>query len=46
MTEIQLRAFYGYLISAEARLTAATYLNTLRLFQQQLGAERLIEDAS
>ena len=48
MTEIQLRAFYGYLISAEARarLTASTYLNTLRLFQQQLGAERLIEDAS
>jgi len=48
MTEIQLRAFYGYLISAEARarLTASTYLNTLRLFQQQLGAERLIENAS
>ena len=48
MTAIQLRAFYGYLISAEARaqLTAKTYLNTLRLFQQQLGAERLIEDAS
>ena len=48
MTEIQLRAFYGYLISAEARaqLTAKTYLNTLWLFQQQLGVERLIEDAS
>lgn len=47
MTEIQLRAFYGYLISAEARapLTAKTYLNTLRVFQEQLGAERLIENA-
>lgn len=48
MTDVQLRAFYGYLISAEARaqLTAKTYLNTLHLFQQQLGTERLIEDAS
>lgn len=48
MTEIQLRAFFGYLISAEARaqLTAKTYLNTLRLFQRQLGSDRLIEDAS
>ena len=47
MTEIQLRAFYGYLISAEARapLTAKTDLNTLRVFQEQLGAERLIENA-
>lgn len=48
MTEVQLRAFYGYLISAEARapLTAKTYLNTLRVFQEELGAERLIEDAA
>lgn len=48
MTELQLRAFYGYLISAEARaqLTAQTYLGTLKLFQQQLGTEHLIEDAS
>lgn len=47
MTDIQLRAFYGYLISAEARahLTAKTYLNTMRLFQQRLGAERAIENA-
>lgn len=47
MTELQLNAFCGYLISAEARsrLTAQTYLNTLRLFQQQLGAERRIETA-
>ena len=48
MTELQLRAFYGYLISAEARaqLTAQTYLGTLKLFQQQLGTDHLIEDAS
>lgn len=48
MNEIQLRAFYGYLISAEARaqLTAKTYINTLRLFQQQLGEEHLVEEAS
>jgi len=48
MTELQLRAFYGYLISTEARaqLTAQTYLGTLKLFQQQLGTDHLIEDAS
>lgn len=48
MTEIQLRAFYGYLITAEARakLTAKTYVTTLRLFQKQLEAQHLIENAS
>lgn len=47
MTEIQLRAFYGYLITAEARakLTARTYVTTLCLFQKQLGAQHLIENA-
>lgn len=55
MTDVQLRAFYGYLITAEARakLTAKTYVNTLRLFQKKLcqirqepQAQCLIENAS
>ncbi len=38
MTNIQLRAFYGFLISAEShsKATAQTYINTLQLFQEQL----------
>ncbi|MEL3899662.1 tyrosine recombinase XerD [Treponema phagedenis] len=48
MTRIQLRAFYGYLISAEAHasLTAKTYIGTLKLFQDWLGNAKLIENAS
>lgn len=46
MNKIQLRAFYGFLISAEAhsKLTAETYLNTLIIFQKELGYKS-IEDA-
>lgn len=38
MTNIQLRAFNGFLISAEShsKATAQTYINTLQLFQEQL----------
>lgn len=38
MTNIQLRAFNGFLISAEShsKATAQTYINTLHLFQEQL----------
>ena len=47
MTALQLRAFYGFLISAEAYspLTAQTYIGTLELFQAQLGSKKLIENA-
>ena len=38
MTNIQLRAFNGFLISAEShsKATAQTYINTLQLFQEQM----------
>ncbi len=47
MTSVQLRAFYGFIISAEAQsvLTAKTYIGTLALFQQWLGENTLIEHA-
>ncbi len=47
LTRIQLRAFYAYLISAEAhsKATASTYINTLRLFQEEM-REGLIENAT
>ncbi len=47
MTSVQLRAFYGFIVSAEAQsvLTAQTYLGTLALFQQWLGTEKRIENA-
>lgn len=39
MNDIQLRAFNGFLISAgsHSKATAQTYINTLRLFQEQMG---------
>ncbi len=47
LTEIYLKSFYGYLISAEAhsKLTAKTYINTLRLFQEKM-RKGLIQNAN
>ncbi len=47
LTKIYLRAFYGFLISAEAhsKATAKTYTNTLKLFQSEMG-KKSIEEAS
>ncbi|WP_206183370.1 site-specific tyrosine recombinase [Treponema pedis] len=47
MTNIQLRAFYGFLISAEShsKATAQTYINTLQLFREELKGIQ-IENAS
>jgi len=48
MTTIQLRAFYGFLLSSEAQaaLTARTYLGTLLLFQAWLTEKHPIEQAT
>lgn len=45
MDKIQLRAFYGFLISAEShsKLTADTYIGTLLIFQKELKNKELAE---